>query len=1723
MSGATDQLTREGFSYLQRGEIREAELRFRSAIAANSSNANALHGLAIIAHQTGHFQPAIELFDRAIAADSSLAAAYVNRGNAQFALQRFDDAIESHRKALQLSPDLNSARINMASALQAVGRIDEAVAVIEQALQSAPDSAETHNNLGNLYKEQGRLQDAISCYTAALRLNPMLPQAASNRLAALKLDPTMSPSDILAAHREWSAWFEAVSTSAPVLTNKPEPTRKIRIGYVSPDCHGALPAFIDPVIAGHNRQRFDVYCYFNNPQSPESLATRGVASTSCTLKGATDEEVAKKIHADGIDILIDIAGHTGQNRLGVFARRPAPVQITWLDYLGTTGLAAMDYRLTDIVADPVGNENFHTEKLLRMPHTQWCWRPDENAPDVSLLPALKNSYITFGSFNNAIKLTDATLNLWRQLLIAIPSARLRVAGIAEGFARQRIIELLRVDQERLEFLPRVGVREYRESLGMVDIALDPLPFSGATTTLDALWQGVPVLTLSGATSCSRSSASLLTAVGLDDWIANDAEDWLQRAKRLCADVNALAQLRAGLRARAQSSALVDFKKFVGDLETHYAAVWKVWCKQRSPLDDALIAARLRLKKSERPDHQIDVLELDAATEALTKIIRARPNWEVAKQDAAQAYLAWSKFHPDAKAAWQKNIPATPSRTKVSVIICSIRPDNFAHIKARIESLFSHHDVEVIGIHDAKSLCEGYNRGTTMSRGDVLIFCHDDIEIVHDDFAARVLGHLQAHDLIGVAGTSRLVNSDWRHGGPSNVHGQIIHRPPNDASFVAANMSGYIYLGIGLQDSTIDSIQAVDGVFIATKRAVWEKLRFDQDTFDGFHLYDIDFSYRAFLAGYKLAIPLDLLLIHFSTGRYDQAWQKYNLKFLEKFPALINRPNINRLANINVKLKTLEQVERLHTGLLAHQFGVVESWSALPAETLSNPLDLEIAELVQTALSDANSRVLNELGKLYLRQGRLADAVRSFEEASHLDSRQHLSMSNKIAALRADPTISQDKLFALHREWSDRFEFHASSAPLLVNPPEPNRKLRVGYVSADPQHRLAAFIQPVLQSHDRREFEIFWFDDATHSSAATPGVVIRSLVGMDDDQAAKIIHQDGIDILIDLSGHGESHRMGLFARRVAPVQISWLGYQCDAGMNGIPYWIGDVTTEPANARNDRLLRLPNVSFCWQPNAGAAAVNAPPILSNGHITFGYFSEAARLSDTALSLWNRLLAAMPEARMVIAHVPAGFAQRRILTQLNCDASRIDFLSDVELLADENFLSRVDIVFDAMGLSDPLATLHAMWQGVPVLTLTGAASCSRAAASVLSNLGLNEWIAQDETQWLVLAQQHAANVTLLSTLRQSLRERLRMSTMLDAKKFTRDLEALYRNVWRDWCGARVAANASPTKYLGCDGAVIATKAALDSGRINEGVTIISAVLKTRPDWALAKMFAMGAYMGWAQTHREAKPAWHQIAPAKIKRTKVSAIVCSIRPDYFVGVKAALEAQFATHSFEIIGIHDAKSLAEGYNRGASKASGNVLIFCHDDIDFVQADFGTRVLHHLQTSDVIGVAGTSRLTGSAFMDSGYPDCCGQIIHARQDWRKPDSILSYFAPGIQGLVVEGIQALDGVFIAMHRRVWEAIKYDEAEFDGFHLYDVDFTYRAYLAGLRLMVPMDLLLVHFSDGAYSPTWQRYANRFLAKFPALDVPPNVLRGSPANVRLRSIQQIELLHTGLLHHRFGS
>jgi len=247
------------------------------------------------------------------------------------------------------------------------------------------------------------------------------------------------------------------------------------------------------------------------------------------------------------------------------------------------------------------------------------------------------------------------------------------------------------------------------------------------------------------------------------------------------------------------------------------------------------------------------------------------------------------------------------------VICSIRPERFAAVSLRIRTLFAAHDVEIIGIHDARSLCEGYNRGAEKAAGDILIFCHDDIDLAEADFADRLLAHLQTVDLVGVAGTSKLVDGNWEHAGPPHLHGQIVHQRPGQTE--------WFYYVSGLQRPLIDGVQALDGVFMACRRPVWEQLRFDAETFDGFHLYDVDFSYRAFQAGFKTAVATDLLLVHHSLGNYDPAWQRFNRRFLEKFPALTGVPSADRICSPSVKLQNLDQVRQLRHALGHWRFGL----------------------------------------------------------------------------------------------------------------------------------------------------------------------------------------------------------------------------------------------------------------------------------------------------------------------------------------------------------------------------------------------------------------------------------------------------------------------------------------------------------------------------------------------------------------------------------------------------------------------------------------------------------------------------------------------------------------------------------------------------------------------------------------------------------------------------------
>lgn len=564
------------FDLLRKQRFAEAGAVLEGLLPLASKQPEIWHWLGFVRWRQGKTGEARQLMERALEVQPDSTTFLVNLGTMLTSLDKPAAAVRHLQHALAVQPNLPSAHNNLANALRSLGQIDTAGRHYEAALAVQPDLPEAHNNLANIRKEQGSIAEALRHYRQALALRPDFREAFSNLLALTKLAENMSPDEVFALHRQFAERFE--TPFVPEWVPPPDalaPSRKLRIGYVSPDCHPAASFFLKPVWAQHDHEQFEIFAYFD--AAPGAAFSPGILSgiTCRVLTGLPDAEVAAMIRADRIDILIDIAGHAGRSRILVFARKPAPVQITWLDYLGTTGLRAMDFRLTDRWADPAGAERYHSEALLNMPDgfCQWCYPGSDEALPVGDLPAARNGRITFGSFNNPIKITPATLNLWSRVLEAVPDARLRCVGVSSEEARETLRRHFSKhgQEDRLETLPKLSYPEFLAACNDVDVALDTLLFSGATTTCDVLWMGVPVVTLPGranmSSSASRSTASILSCLGLQRLVADSPDAYVDMVRTLVSDLPALADLRQSLREKMYSSPLMDARGFTRAMES----------------------------------------------------------------------------------------------------------------------------------------------------------------------------------------------------------------------------------------------------------------------------------------------------------------------------------------------------------------------------------------------------------------------------------------------------------------------------------------------------------------------------------------------------------------------------------------------------------------------------------------------------------------------------------------------------------------------------------------------------------------------------------------------------------------------------------------------------------------------------------------------------------------------------------------------------------------------------------------------------------------------------------------------------------------------------------------------------------------------------------------------------------------------------------------------------
>lgn len=571
------------------GRASEAEARYRKALSLAPDFSLAHFNLGNALRDQGRIEEAVASLERAVALTPNCPSLYSNLGNALRDLGRLEDAVGVYRKALVLEPENAEARVNLGNAFKEMGRLAEAEDSYRKALLVQPDMAQTHFNLGTVYQDQCRIREAIACYRRALALRPDHVIAHSNLLMNIQYDPDSTPETLLEESLDWERKHLAGIRAADAHPNDPVPERRIRIGYVSGDFRRhPVGYFLDGVLACHDPERVEVFCYANQSFGDDLTdRLRKNAHHWRDTFGSPDDRVEELIREDSVDILVDLSGHTARNLLPVFGRKPAPVQATWAGYVGTTGLSAMDYLISDDRETPHGTDGWYREKVIRLPDCYVCYTPPDYAPPVTPLPARKNGFVTFGCFNNLAKLNSRVVELWTRLLQEIPDARLLLVTKALGDAptRERFREPFARSgvEDRVMLHGMVPHPELLARYGEVDIALDPFPYSGGLTTLESLWMGVPVITLGGDRFAARHSLSHLTAVGLGELIATDRDSYIEIAVSLAGDIPGMESLRLGLRERMASSPLCDCPRFTRSLEEAYRTMWRTWCGKRQSM------------------------------------------------------------------------------------------------------------------------------------------------------------------------------------------------------------------------------------------------------------------------------------------------------------------------------------------------------------------------------------------------------------------------------------------------------------------------------------------------------------------------------------------------------------------------------------------------------------------------------------------------------------------------------------------------------------------------------------------------------------------------------------------------------------------------------------------------------------------------------------------------------------------------------------------------------------------------------------------------------------------------------------------------------------------------------------------------------------------------------------------------------------------------------------
>ncbi|HSI45940.1 MAG TPA: tetratricopeptide repeat protein [Methylophilus sp.] len=1533
-----------GAVYLKQGNFDEAEQWLLAGHAVNAQDLSVLKNLAKLYRVTlrtreyqqyvdqvlylQDFSPeslnsfATEMFNqhlygeaesyclKAMEADPDNPHIHANLALIENARAEFGKACVHFEKALEQLPDSDSTLSNYSVSLRMLGRYSEAITCLEKALKINPALVAGYINLANVYLDMGQIEESIVLLKKALEIDPAHLMALRNLLFSNSYSNTLPFDESMDyAHRLGAAMMKNVAPYDSWHVHSQE--QRIRIGLVSGDLRKhPVGYFLHQWLQGFDASRLEIYGYSTDGrEDPFSHELKDLCNQWRSLAGLTDAQAATKIREDGIHILLDLSGLSGGSRLPIFAHKPAPVQAAWLGYWATTGLPVMDY----IIADPVSINTQvaaqFTEQVAYLPQSRMCFTAPSIDVSVNALPALATGAVTFGCFQNYSKVNDEVLACWGDILQAVPTAKLfwQTKAFNDAAIREQTLAKLQqfgIEATRCTLRGFASREEYLRNHHQIDVILDTFPFTGGTTTCEALWMGVPTVTILGETLIARQGASFLHCVGLHDWVASNRDEYVSKAISLVSDLGALAALRAQLRQQVVTSPLMNAKLFAQDFEQ---LLFKLWNEALQKLEPAQLLATAPVQDAFTGDQPVWVV---SAT---------RMNEETFWRDSALGRSLKRHMQQDAR------------------LVAKVACDN------------------------TRGLSEIFNEAIASAPDDaLLVFIHDDVWIDENTFVQTISSGLQQYDVIGVAGNARIqpgqtgwcfLDTKFTWDDTANLRGSVGH---GQHAFGQASNYGV----------SSGASQLMDGVFLAAykKRLMTADVKFDPQ-FD-FHFYDLDFCRTATAAGLQLGVwPVQMTHQSggaFGTQRWRDKYQQYASKWepaqqtsssaleasiAEVFDLATAEQQHGQIQSARALYQEILQIHPQHA-LSLHNLGLMawneqqqaqaitlfeqaytlapEQWQLLSSylnalemaahpqfqrvlanalqqghhkqalqslaatwginQTIesqsANVLETEEAALLVLFEQAQYAEMQNQLEALLLQypdwlngwkmlsdvlmvlkqdarepakralalnnndpeehcyyglvlkaQGDFKGAAEAFEQAIALKPDYAAAYNNLGIVLKdlgeVDTAIAHFKqalllqpgdagcfsnlLFCMsHAQGLDSAELlqaHMAFAELYETPLKSNwqphtnsrdidRPLRVGVVSADFRaHSIPHFLQPLLlglASDERLELYAYYnyaLSDGFTAKTRQYFASWKEVTSLSDEALAAMIRQDGIDILIDLSGHTSGNRLLTFARKPAPVQISWLGYLNTTGLTGMDYYLADAALAPTGLLDEqfteKLVQLP-VNAPFMPDANMPDVQPLPAAKNGFITFACFNRPNKITLATVQLWAQLLHAVPDSRMILG----GMAESDNCTHLQdwleaagIAPDRLEFVARTGLADYLKQYHRVDICLDTFPSNGVTTTAHALWMGVPTLCLTGDRLTSRGGLALMQHAGLTGWVAPHPQAWVAQGITLCADLPTLADLRNGMRDRLQQSLLSQPAKLSATLADALRIMWQRWC----------------------------------------------------------------------------------------------------------------------------------------------------------------------------------------------------------------------------------------------------------------------------------------------------------------------------------------------------